>query len=489
MLIPAQRLLELMRGEFAATLMPAGSDVSVGRAFAVSLALLDKREAGGAQAVQHQFERLERLLVQLRALSLPSAVLIDMERLDASAAAARHEIALPSLEASWREALAQLERIAETATRQADPDAAAQCIALLSDWEVAERTGELDELESAATDNGQVTLGSLQQYLRTKFDDPSITVASFQPLPGGFGKQTYLFATEGRSLAGSFVMRRDFPRPLVDNDCHRIGNEFEVIRAVRSRGFPAPDALWLESDPNALPVGSFIIMQRAPGAAGGTVIGPRGLVTDELTETLARILAEIHALPGMPELANLTESINRERQEMPLGECVRAYLESWPGLLESTPHEHSPAGQAMMQWLLANIPEIEGRPALLHGDIGFHNFLFDQDRLTAVLDWEFAHFGDPAEELAAVRNNLGASLDWPKFLHFYRAAGGIKVSPERIHFFQVWGHVRNALTSALAASTFIGGAQDDLKFILTPHIYVPHFLNSARAILARGPTE
>jgi aminoglycoside phosphotransferase len=49
------------------------------------------------------------------------------------------------------------------------------------------------------------------------------------------------------------------------------------------------------------------------------------------------------------------------------------------------------------------VPELDGDgPVLVHGDFGPQNMLFDADVLsvTAILDWEWAHLGDPIEDLA-----------------------------------------------------------------------------------------
>ncbi len=40
------------------------------------------------------------------------------------------------------------------------------------------------------------------------------------------------------------------------------------------------------------------------------------------------------------------------------------------------------------------------RTVVCHGDVGPGNFLHDGARVTALLDWEFAHLGDPMDDLA-----------------------------------------------------------------------------------------
>jgi aminoglycoside phosphotransferase len=51
----------------------------------------------------------------------------------------------------------------------------------------------------------------------------------------------------------------------------------------------------------------------------------------------------------------------------------------------------------------ATVPELEGDgTVLVHGDFGPQNMLFavETEAVTAILDWESAHIGDPVEDLA-----------------------------------------------------------------------------------------
>src|SRR5690606_6522109 len=53
-----------------------------------------------------------------------------------------------------------------------------------------------------------------------------------------------------------------------------------------------------------------------------------------------------------------------------------------------------------LNWLEANRPDASIRPVIVHGDAGPGNFLFDQGRVTILLDWELVHYGDPMADLA-----------------------------------------------------------------------------------------
>jgi aminoglycoside phosphotransferase (APT) family kinase protein len=88
-------------------------------------------------------------------------------------------------------------------------------------------------------------------------------------------------------------------------------------------------------------------------------------------------------------------------------------------------------------WLHANVPQGDRRVSFVQGDTGPGQFMFADGHLTALIDWELAHIGDPMLDLGVMRmrNMLyptgplarpitryeklsGRPLDWPA-LRFY----------------------------------------------------------------------
>lgn len=494
MLLPANRLLKSLAAECRRLGGADGAALmgSSQQAVAMALRLLRGREIGQADALR---ARIGQLLAALDTIAplLPSPS-PSLTEVRSQQARLREQLQapldLPSLEAAWAALARWLEQLI---ARLPPADVASQPLQRIADtlaaWEVAELVSQLHPDDTDHAVDTALDAARMTAYLRDRFDDAGLQVTSLRALMGGFGKQTYLFTVSGTQLDGEYVLRRDAAAPFVDNDCHRIDIEFAMIRAARDRGFPAPEALWVDTEHRLLPGGHFLVMRRSAGVPGGDVFNAAGAIPPGLSATLAGILARLHALPFMPELAQLNESTNVVLSQMPLRDCARLYLQNWRELFLRSPHLPSPAIAAQFAWLLDHLPAMPGRPSLLHGDIGFHNFLFDDGRLTAVLDWEFAHLGDPAEDLAYVRNTIGGSLDWPAFVAAYRAAGGTDVDDTRLHFFQVWGHLRNACAANLAAAAFAGGAVDDLKMVLLPHAHMPMFIGAARALIERMPSQ
>ncbi|WP_336971963.1 phosphotransferase family protein [Sphingobium aromaticiconvertens] len=482
MLIPANRLLEAARTEFA-RLLPlladSGIDGSAAQSLAHGLGLLHAREAGGVGFVRQQFSLLGQTLDGLGGA-------IDSAEARALIGLADAIANLADLEAHWIATLASAQGAIQAANAaDLPPDQRLALLQALVDWETADRQSQIGShvgaIEDVAT---EITREKLTAYLCDRFGDPDLVVSHIQPVSGGFGKQTTIFAAEGRELSGEYVIRRDIGENAgLDTSCHLIHREYPVIRAAFDRGFPAPDALWLDTEHKLLPGGHFIVMRRAPGKVAGNFFGAQGAIPEDLADILADKMAQLHAIEPLRELGDLTDTIRTEYWDLPLRDCVERYIRNWYDFYLREQHTPSPALVALYGWLFDNIPDSPGTPRLIHGDIGFHNFLIDEGKMTALVDWEFAHIGDPAEELGYVNVTVGQSLDWERFMARYQAAGGQYVSPETLRFYGVWAYVRNASGANILSTRLISGLADDLKLTILPFMHVPPFLMGAKALI------
>lgn len=92
-----------------------------------------------------------------------------------------------------------------------------------------------------------------------------------------------------------------------------------------------------------------------------------------------------------------------------------------------------------LDWLEANIPADMPPPVIVHGDAGPGNFLFDGDKVTALLDWELVHYGDPMADLAmlAIRMLFQSFVPLPQAFAAYEGAGGHKVDLPRLIYWRL----------------------------------------------------
>ncbi|GGD80219.1 phosphotransferase [Croceicoccus mobilis] len=460
-------------------------------AIAATLSMMETRLLHGREVFDAWTQRLDAYLGELRQrLALESAA-PDLARalddLRAQIAAAN-----PAGKAELDEAERQLLKAwgllsarlnGEDAIPQAERDRMAIELAEAEALRTEERMGK--SVLKRGADSTDISAETLAAYLADRFDDPTIRVPEFRRLPGGYGKETTLFTVVGEKFAGDYVMRRDRDTPTIDNDCHRIDNETPVIEAAFAQGFPAPEAMWCDTEHAMLPGGDFLIMKRAPGTTGGDVFGSAGGVSDGLTQLLASSVGKLHSLPQLRELGDLTTGIWSELWDMSCKEVTTHYITSFRDLYLEEMAEPTPAVLGLYGYLLNNVPNAPGEPKLLHGDVGFHNFIVDEGTLSAVVDWEFAHIGDPADDIGYIANTVGGSLDWARFMELYKAAGGQDIDPERLRFFRIWGHLRNLTACQLSTNAYEIGRLHDIKIAHVGHSMTPMFLNAIKSVFDR----
>ena len=88
-----------------------------------------------------------------------------------------------------------------------------------------------------------------------------------------------------------------------------------------------------------------------------------------------------------------------------------------PGACSSGRTATSPSTQlarAQLEHLLHHVPDYDGEPVLVQGDTGPGNFMYVDDRVTAIVDWELAHVGDPMDDIAWL-SWRATQQGWPDF--------------------------------------------------------------------------
>src|SRR5262249_11039008 len=135
----------------------------------------------------------------------------------------------------------------------------------------------------------------------------------------------------------------------------------------------------------------FYLMERIGGVAiARKLLGDENLsaAREKLPGELAQVLANIHSIkPG--RVAGLKVS------EPSVAEATVARMTATLDQFD----EALPAMELALRWLAANVPK--GREiTLTHGDFRTGNFMVTPEGLSGVLDWEFARYGDPMEDIA-----------------------------------------------------------------------------------------
>ena len=128
--------------------------------------------------------------------------------------------------------------------------------------------------------------------------------------------------------------------------------------------------------------------------------------------------------------------------------------------------EPEPELAFVLGWLRANAPS-NAVTTLVHGDFKPGNVLVADGRVTAVLDWETAHLGDPHEDLGWVTNPLrqgehriAGAWEPQDLLDRWAETTGMTVDPAAVKWWQVLANVKLAVIVLTGSRAFVEGRLD-----------------------------
>jgi aminoglycoside phosphotransferase (APT) family kinase protein len=282
-------------------------------------------------------------------------------------------------------------------------------------------------------------------YLRRTFPrSPQISATEVVPIPGGRSKKT-LFITIGGTdvLPAAAVIRQDY---ALKYEGTKVRDEYQPLARLSAMGLPVPRPLHLEASESEIGP-PFMLVERLKGSAPGSYFGLKTPCPGAFRD-LARMLAALHrAAPAELGFAASSPDANG------LESLIDQYEAKW----RTNATRPSPLVDYAYAWARHEARRDPGMSTVVHGDSGPYNFLVDSDRLTAVLDWEFAHVGDPAEDLGIARVYAEDVMDWREFLDIYASAGGPEVPEHRVRLAMVLQFLKGTTLVAASGRNFEEG--------------------------------
>ncbi|WP_285021526.1 phosphotransferase family protein [Novosphingobium sp. fls2-241-R2A-195] len=301
----------------------------------------------------------------------------------------------------------------------------------------------------AASDIPPLTAERFEAYLHARFPRDYERVSRFTRLVGGFQKETILvdaIRSDGEEVA--MVIRAEKSDRFVKFTASAITDEFSVVRLMWKRGVPVAEPLWLEADEERLGR-RFMVSRRATGRNTGSAYGDSQRFPEALVRSYLDTLARIHNQPIDDRLA--ATALGQWTGHATLAENTRAEIAAWRHQIWLNPAPASPSFARLFDWLEANVPEDEEPVRVLHNDFGPHNILVEGDTVSAVLDWEIARLGDPAEDLSFFVQCAGSAIDREDAVALYEELSGNRISRFRMAYFDVLS-VGKVLVSTLSAA-------------------------------------
>lgn len=302
----------------------------------------------------------------------------------------------------------------------------------------------------------------LATYLSERLNsDSAVAVANLARIPGGASRETWMFdaawTKDGDAQTAPFVLRKDPPASLVESD---RAVEYAFYRAFQGTDVPVPGMRWLESDPKHLGAPFFIMDRITVGETNVRNIsepryaGSKAMIGRRMFE----VLGAIHSFDWRE--SEIAKVVTAPTVETAWSEQV-SYWEEMIGRNEISPQ---PIARAGIRWLRNNPPPPAERISVVHGDYRVGNFLYSQEGIHGVLDWEMAHLGDPIEDLAWAVHELWHRELIPRdeCIEVYERTSGLAVDRDVLHWWDVFTGIKAQGIWLTGAKSFNDGRSSEL---------------------------
>jgi aminoglycoside phosphotransferase (APT) family kinase protein len=319
-----------------------------------------------------------------------------------------------------------------------------------------------DGARSAEIIDDALVRSALAVHLGNRFQD-DVEIDRFSRKSSGFSWITYSFVA--RSPSGSnrkLILRVGPPNGLFAP--YSVLPQVYALQSLASSRVPVPAVV--SFDEQGAEIGfPFFVCEHVDGEV------PPPWAASDRNETHRRyiaaqfiaILAELHKLNWRgTSLANLHDE-SGERGEV-------AAIAAWRASLARPTSRYYPLLDWGGRWLFENCP-LPPRRTIVHGDYRIGNFLEQDRKIVAILDWELAHFGDPHEDLAWAlmptfnggSRKLYGVVEREEVIDLYQRASGISISARSLAFYEAFALYQAAAIQMCAVRAFEVDRCNDMR--------------------------
>ena len=294
----------------------------------------------------------------------------------------------------------------------------------------------------------------LQQFLARQWPDADeIEIEEFAIIAGGYSRETYRFnvtvrrGTERSSMP--MILRKDPPPAVALLQTSREMEHNLLHRVKEHTTIPVSHSHFVENDRATFGERAMLI-ERVRGSGEPSLLFHGGANADQ-AESVATQLCELIAQLHRADVSKLNPAgeLNDPRN-------AGIDVSSWSNYMESTFKYYIGSYERMAftpmpvfydGYLTLRRDRPRELPLVLcHGDFNPSNFLYENGKVTALIDWENSHVGDPREDLGWLAlmdvltntNILGSVKEDGGFLQHYNKLTGFSVTPEEVAYFSMF---------------------------------------------------
>lgn len=301
----------------------------------------------------------------------------------------------------------------------------------------------------------------LRQFLKAQWPDAEhVAVEDFAIIAGGYSEETFRFDCRVRRGGGEevipMILRKD-PPPAVNILPTSREQEHRLLQRVREHTrIPVSRSYFVAQERHTFGEPAMLI-ERMPGSGQVSELfhgGPCAHMAESVATDLCELIAELHLADH--------RALNADGAlDDPRGAGIDT--SSWDRYMETTFDYYINGYEAGAFVPLPNVMDVylemrrrKPRPlhlTVVHGDFNPSNFLYKDGKVTALIDWENTHIGDPREDLGWMKQMdllsntdiMGSVKVDGGFIGHYNRITGFDVTEEEVEYFRLFGTANIAI--------------------------------------------
>tara|TARA_B110000263_G_scaffold149002_1_gene129305 strand:- start:43 stop:1068 length:1026 start_codon:yes stop_codon:yes gene_type:complete len=285
---------------------------------------------------------------------------------------------------------------------------------------------------------------------------------SMQRIFGGASRETYrIILEEDDGGEVNLILRMIQESSLIDT---KQEVEYEAYSLFQDTNVPVPELIKMEQSSKYLGK-PFIIMSEIEGQAASPFDKESYKpYQEEIGAQFWTILAnitnfDISKINSDSHISMIQEDQNWKQQ-----------LDYWVKVIREDSIGIEPILEMAIRYLYKNNPKDSHQLVLVHGDFRSGNFLFKENIITGILDWEMAHLGDPLEDLAWAlssiwcweeKNRPAYLVERNSALDIWEDATGLTIDQDSLFWWELFSCVKGLAIWISAGNEFQSGRNID----------------------------
>ena len=304
----------------------------------------------------------------------------------------------------------------------------------------------------------------------SKFTNKKLSLLSFERVFGGASRETFrILVKDETGSEEKLILRRTQESSLIETS---QSTEYLAYSAYQGTSVPVPAMIDINEDEEALGA-PFMLMQQLDGVAASPftpdAYSPH---EEELGQQFWSILGEIAKKDIKDDFINQFDNATEDP-------CWKKELDKWVTVIKEDSISIEPILEAGIRKLYKKPPKEPSKKSLVHGDYRNGNFLFNENKITGILDWEMAHIGDPLEDLGWALSPIWSWQDPSKpaylidrqaSLSVWESSSGLAIDKNDLKWWELFACVKGMAIWISAGNEFKTGKNVDPINLFSPWI-------------------